>query len=113
MTTEELHLLEDMSKAGATPKVILATLHRRNSESLLVAPDIYNARKKIRTQELNGRTPIEALLDEFEVNGVRHALKVNEEGHISHLFFAFLAAVELLQEFPGVLLMDSTYKTNR
>jgi len=113
MTTEESHLLKDMSKAGSTPRVILSTLRLRNPDSLLVSDDVYNARKKIRMQELNGRTPIEALLDEFEVNNVRNALKRDEEERITHLFFAFPTAVELLQEFPGVLLMDSTYKTNR
>ena len=89
MTTEELQLLGDMSKAGSTPKVILATLRLRNPDSSLISSDIYNARKKIRTDELNGRTPVEALLDEFEVNNVRNAVKRDGEGRITHLFFAF------------------------
>jgi len=113
MTSDELELVEDMSKSGATPKVIVGTIRRRNPESLVITRDIYNACQKLRNQQLNGRTSIEALLDDFVVSGIKHTVEKNEEGHVVRLFFAFPGSLGLLNEFSNVLLLDSTYKTNR
>ena len=89
MTSDELELVEDMTQSGATPKVIIGTIRRRNPESLVITRDIYNACRTLRNRQLNGRTPIEALLDEFVVNGIQHTVETNEEGHVIRLFFAF------------------------
>jgi hypothetical protein len=54
-----------MSHAGARPAHILAALQKEDTDTLVSATDIRGERKKIREARLNGRSPIEALLDKL------------------------------------------------
>ncbi|KAI9923041.1 hypothetical protein PsorP6_001352 [Peronosclerospora sorghi] len=67
----------------------------------------------MRNEELNGRTPLEMLLDELRENNVLHAHERDGDGRIKRVFFAPPKSVQMAKENPDVVLMDSTYKTNR
>lgn len=54
-----------------------------------------------------------ALLDEFENSGFLNKYKTDEDGKVTHLFFAASRCIELAKENFKVVLIDSTYKTNR
>jgi histone-lysine N-methyltransferase SETD2 len=81
--------------------------------SQIVAKDIYNARQRLRATELAGRTPIQALLDEFQADSFHCQCKTDDAGHVTHLFFAAESSIELFQAYPEVILMDCTYNSNR
>ena len=110
---QEQETVKSLTDVAATPKIILAALRQTNADRPLIPRDIYNERAKIRNNRLNGRTPIEMLLDHLHVNGIEHNYTRSSNGCITKLFFAPTKAVALAKEFPTVLLMDSTYKTNR
>ena len=61
-----------------------------------------------RGEYLNGRTPLEALLDELNEGWVTQYMQV--DGRLRCLFFASQEQVELMRCYPD---MDSTYKSNR
>ena len=102
-----------MSKAGAAPKGFLTTLRQQDPQINLTRKDISNAKSRLRQEDLNGRTPLEAMLDEPQEKEVIHDYAKDDEGRITHLFFAPPSAVDRSRESPDVVLLDATYKTNR
>ncbi|KAI9921494.1 hypothetical protein PsorP6_002302 [Peronosclerospora sorghi] len=56
---------------------------------------------------------LEVLLDNLQSAHIPHAYRRDLEWRITHRFSAPPPALELLREFPHVVIMDSTYKTNR
>ena len=118
LTVDEKGIVRDMSVAGAPPKTILATLNgqRKSTGSgavEVIGRDVYNARNALRVDELQGRTPVEALLDDLQTRNVWHRVKRDTEGRVSHLLFIPNETSSFLREFHTTLLMDCTYKTNR
>ncbi|CAG8805413.1 7694_t:CDS:2 [Cetraspora pellucida] len=57
--------VQEMSIAGIYPHEILSTFRQSNSDSLAISKTIYNARDKVRHDNLQGCTPIQVLLDEL------------------------------------------------
>jgi hypothetical protein len=62
LTSEERSQVKSMHTLGYSPTQILNTLRYNNPESVLVPKDIYNLLAALRTDELNGKTPIQWLL---------------------------------------------------
>ncbi|CAG8843707.1 6295_t:CDS:2, partial [Racocetra persica] len=75
--------------------------------------DIYNARAQLRQQNLAGRTPIQALVDELQEGNFLYEYKCDNAGSVTHLFFAHNESISLTRQYSTVILMDCTYKTNR
>ncbi len=83
------------------------------TDSPILVRDIYNVRAQLRTETLAGRTPIQALVAQLDEHELFTATRIDLDGHLTHLFFAFREAVDLYKSYPEVLLFDCTYKTNR
>ncbi len=118
LTTEEKTVVKGMTKSGAAPKIILATLNDARAisgdrKAAVIGQDIYNVKKRQRLEELQGRTPVEALLDQLQEKEIWHQKQTDSEGRITHLIFIPRETSQLLLEYHSVLLMDCTYKTNR
>jgi hypothetical protein len=62
MTPEERAVLRDMSALGHSPTQILDAIRKSNLESNLIPRDIYNLLASMWMEELDGKTPIEWLL---------------------------------------------------
>src|SRR5947207_2764267 len=56
---------------------------------------------------------MEALIDQLQSGDYTSAYQTDLSGWVTHLFFAHLKSLELLQQFPHILLLDCTYKTNK
>ena len=113
LNEEDQQKVQDMSIAGVYPREILSTLRKNNPNSLAISKTIYNARDKIRRDNLQGRTPIEALLDELIEGNFEYDYQCDQDGNLTHLFFAHPKSIELTNNYNTVLLMDCTYKTNK
>ncbi len=99
-----------MTSANVAPQTIGAVLREGGDGADIVMKDIYNARQKIRADALNGRTPIQALVSHFSTDDfVWHE---KHDNNVTHLFFSYRKALDLFC-YPEVLLIDSTFKTNR
>ena len=103
--------IRDLTKVGLNPKHIHAAILQNNPQSIISQQDVYNQRLYHRGEYLNGRTPLEALLDELNEGWVTQYMQV--DGRLRSLFFASQEQVELMRYYPDIVLMDSTYKSNR
>ncbi len=71
LTAKQKEEVATLSKAGAAPRTITAALrHDSTSGQILTTRDIYNARLQLRAENLRGKPPIQALVDEFRTNDV-------------------------------------------
>jgi hypothetical protein len=62
MASSEKDRVKEMQSLGYPPSQILRTIRSENKDSLLIPRDIYNLLAGFRIEELNGKTPIEWLL---------------------------------------------------
>ena len=76
--------------------------------------DLYNFKADTRTLALRGNTPIQALLQELEQSNEFYSEKLwDENDKLIGLFFCHTSSQHLLRFNCEILIMDSTYKTNR
>jgi hypothetical protein len=105
--------LVSLTSANVPPRTIGAVLRERGGGDSLVMKDIYNARQRIRAENLNRRTPIQSLVAQMNFDDYVWNVQSSPDGHVTHLFFAHKGSLELYRAYPEVLLIDCTYKTNR
>jgi hypothetical protein len=79
-----------------------------------LAKDITNLMQKLQVLELNGNTSIDALEATMNEQGWIFEHKVcSKTGCLTCLFIASKACLEYAKKHLDILIMDSTYKTNR
>ncbi|XP_077219971.1 PKS-NRPS hybrid synthetase cheA-like [Tasmannia lanceolata] len=110
---EEVLHIKEMIAAGVQPREMLTTLKQNNPNLLAMSRDVYNIKKKIRQENLSGRSTIQALLDELARGGFQYNLKYDGEGHLTHLFFAHPNSIAMSKSYSNVFIMDCTCKTNK
>lgn len=100
--------------AGLEVKDIVTVLSK--SEHVDVPPlakDITNLMQRLQVLELNGNTLIDALKAAMDEQGWVYEYKTDQNSRLTRLFMASKASLEYAKKHPDVLIMDSTYKTNR
>ncbi|XP_077246031.1 protein FAR1-RELATED SEQUENCE 5-like [Tasmannia lanceolata] len=110
---EDILRIKEVTIAGIQPHQILTSLRQGNPQLLAISRDVYNCISKIRRDILAGRTAIQALLDELADGGFHYNAKNDEEGRLTHLFFAHPKSITLSKNYSNVFVMDCTYKTNK
>ena len=75
--------------------------------------DIYNVIAADKRKKLDGKTPIQYLLEHLSSSDIFSRPMYDDTGHLKHLFFAFPESIKLTRRFGDVILADSTYKTNK
>ena len=113
LNTEDKEKTRNMLAAGVRPREALSTLRQNNPTLATISRNVYNERVQLRRENLAGRTPIQALLDELTLTDYQFDYLCDPENHITHLFFARPSAITLTKAYSTVLLMDCTYKTNK
>ncbi|XP_057536608.1 protein FAR-RED ELONGATED HYPOCOTYL 3-like [Amaranthus tricolor] len=74
---------------------------------------IYNIRQSIRKEEMEGRTPLQHCLHmATELNYVVWT-DLDNEGQLSRLLIANPTSIQMIRTWPYVVLIDTTYKTNK
>ena len=105
--------IQQLTQIGVEPRRISAAVLSQNPSTLITRTDIYNERSRARQEHLGDRSPLEALLDELKGDDYWIVKWSEANGRLENLFFASSLQVELMRCFPDILVMDSTYKTNR
>ncbi|CAG8831365.1 13832_t:CDS:2, partial [Cetraspora pellucida] len=100
-----------MSAAGSCLCQILATIHQNDPSSIAIFRTIYNTLYSIRQERLNGRTPVQALIDELQGSDFEFEYQCDHQNHITNLFFAHRISISLTRTYPTVLLIDCTDET--
>ena len=102
-----------MFRAGIGPKEIASTISQTYPSQVWRIQDIYNLRRQLKAELLQGSSPTEAMLEKLYLSRYEYNYNLDENGKITLLFFAHPKLLQLLQQYSKVLLMDCTYKTNR
>nr|CCA27876.1 conserved hypothetical protein [Albugo laibachii Nc14] len=95
------------------PTRSIQTCLRKDHELILAKNKLKNVRQASSNKALDGRTPMDALVEkfcglEFDVEAI-----VNEyDGCIRQLLFAHPSSTEMARSHNDVFLVDATYKTN-
>ncbi|MBW0569315.1 hypothetical protein O181_109030 [Austropuccinia psidii MF-1] len=111
---QETSQISQMSESLLMKRQMQAQLcSQRESDRPVILQDIYKQVKKIKKDRLQGRRPIDALIDTVKKETFVWSSERDSEGHITSLFFTHPLAIKLLHGFPHVILMDFTYKTNK
>jgi hypothetical protein len=84
-----------------------------NSTSELLPSDIYNLNANFQRNKLHGLSSTNALVKDLSDRGIHHAIKVDDDNRVSHLFIAYPESIKLALRNQDVVLADCTYSTNR
>jgi hypothetical protein len=107
-------LIESMLRSGTTTRSILNTLAHQHPNISIISRDVYNIAVRLRREKLGGKTPVQWLLDLLQERNFNLRFRTNPHtNRLRSLLFFHPTSVTLWRENPYVLLLDSTYKTNR
>ncbi|XP_020216699.1 PKS-NRPS hybrid synthetase CHGG_01239 [Cajanus cajan] len=114
LSAEEKSLVGEMTKNMVKPRNILLTLKDRNVHNLSTIRHIYNYRQAYRSSMKGSRTEMQHLLKLLERDKyVYWYRKVDNFDVIKDIFWSHPDSIKLFGTFHTILLIDSTYKTNR
>ena len=114
LSTNQQQAVRNLRAIGEPPTQILRALQSDDPGTLVALDDVRNAVKRARQDELAGRTPTQALIEQLRELNIPAEHAVESDGALSHLYIGAptSASGDLLMRYHTVLLMDCTYKTN-
>jgi hypothetical protein len=111
---DEKELLEELTRNFVAPKNIMSAMKERDPNNVTDARQIYNARWRLKQRSRSTMNEMQHLMKLLDDNNYFFKARTNGESEYVHdIFFAHPKSVCLFNTFPTVLLMDSTYKTNK
>ncbi|MBW0590829.1 hypothetical protein O181_130544 [Austropuccinia psidii MF-1] len=111
---QETSQIAQRSESLLIPRQIQAQLcSQREFDRPVILQDIYNQIKKIKKDKIQGRRPIDSLIDTLKEENFVWSSTRDAEGHITSLFFTHPLSIKLLHSFPHIILIDCAYKTNK
>jgi uncharacterized membrane protein len=111
---DEKECVRQMTRNLVPPRNILSTLKERNKESKTAIKQVYNERQRYKRDVRGEMSEMQQLLKCLEDHKYFHKVRtIGESTTIQDVFWAHPDSVKMFNTFPTVLMMDSTYKTNR
>ncbi|XP_026431627.1 uncharacterized protein LOC113328842 [Papaver somniferum] len=105
--------VDKMTRARMAPSKILSKLKADDNNNKTTLQQIYNARSTLRRKDFQGKLLMQQLLWLAQKNNYACQKKLDDFGHVMHLFIAHPEFLKLALCFPQVLILDCTYKTNK
>ncbi|KAL7252612.1 hypothetical protein ACSBR1_007225 [Camellia fascicularis] len=102
LSKEEVLSIEEMTRSGIPPHQILSSLRQRNLKLQAVLRTIYNMTAKLHKDNLAGRTMIQALFEELRQGDFTFNVAHNQDGHLTHLFFAHPFSIMLTRSYSNM-----------
>lgn len=114
LTSEQMQKVRTCSASGVKPVKILDMLRKEYPSNVTSTQQIYNARYKLKVEDRSGRTITQQALHFLgERNYYTDYRTLPGTNIISDLILSHHMSRHWLSMFPYVLVMDTTYKTNR
>ena len=117
LTPAQYERVKNMTDSGVRPADMLRLLRTNKedpSESILATINtIYAAKRRVKHESLRSLSPLVQLKDNLSESNYTTQVKTDSEGTLNGLFFCHTNSLELLQAYPTILFLDSTYKTNQ
>ncbi|KAI5680867.1 hypothetical protein M9H77_02094 [Catharanthus roseus] len=114
LTEEQLQQTEQFRKSHVPPRNILRFLREQEVSCAVSAQKIYNVIAKIKRNQMQGRNTVEEVLCLSAKRGytVFHR-NLEERNVLSDIVVAHPTSIAMIRTWPYVLIMDTTYKTNK
>ncbi|KAI5653882.1 hypothetical protein M9H77_31069 [Catharanthus roseus] len=113
-TEEQLHQIEQFRKSHVPPRKILRFLREQEVGCVVSNQKIYNVVAKIKKNRMQGRNTVEEVLCLSAQRGYTVFHKNREESNVlSDIVVAHPTSIAMIRTWPYVLIMDTTYKTNK
>jgi hypothetical protein len=113
LNAEEKKKVIDMTKSLTVPQNILTNLKQNNKESVTTIKQVYNVRTRWRKEQRGDMTELKYLISKLEEHQYVYYTRCNsEKTTLQDVFFAHPKSIKLLNTFPTVLVMESTFKIN-
>ena len=113
LTVDSRQHIQDLSATGMQPAFIMTSI-RQNFPGIFASMNqIYNVRQSIRREELEGRTPLQYCLYMATEHNYVVWTNLDIEGQLSILLIVNPTSIQIIRTWPYVVLIDTTYKTNR
>ena len=108
------HLVTAMISAGVPARNILTSLNQEDPSNLVRNQDLYNLKKKLKREQLGGKSVLEYVLGSManSTEDWLHKTMTGANGNLEGLFFAHPSSIKLARRFNTVCQLDCTYKTN-
>ena len=103
--------VQHLTTTGVPPRQVALVVRQATSHPI-IAQDVYNVQRQLWLESLAGKSPIESLVHTVTESNYFCNYRTDADRRLSHFFFAHPQSVELLNQYPIVLLLDCTYKTN-
>jgi len=111
---DEHALVVDMTKSRVKPKNILLTLKEKNEDNVMILKKLYNTIYTYKRSVGGSRTEMQQLMMLLERDKYIYWHRVHESSRVvSDIFWTQPDSLKLLNVFSNVLLMDTTFKTNK
>lgn len=114
LTEEDKKHVDELTKYHVAPRHILSSLRDRDTENVTSIYQIYKRRSTYRKNLMGPRTDMQHLLKLLEAEKYTCWSRTHEDSNVVRdMFWTHTDSITLLNMFPLVLIMDSTYKTNK
>lgn len=111
---QEFNMVKEMTQQNVEPKVILPAVKEKFPDNKSSKRTLYNARAKIKKSLQSGDTPMQVFFHELEKHKYYYRYRADKTTNvIEGVFFIHPKSHSLWRAFPHVLMIDTTYKTNR
>ena len=113
-TPDQKKKVREMVLSHCSPNQIYTEINK-DPGSCTKKNQVYNLVRHIREEEMEGRTVVQEFFHQCKESNyfMEYRPSATNPSIIGDLFFASPESMKLLKAFPYVLLMDSTYSTNR
>jgi len=110
---ERVHLYE-MAESKVPSRQMLTNLRKRNKKTSTTIKHVYTATHRYRQSIRGSRNDMQHLLKSLVENEyVYNCRKYHDSNDVSDIFWAHPNGIKLFNTFSTVLVLDSTYKTNK
>ncbi|RZB91207.1 hypothetical protein D0Y65_023565 [Glycine soja] len=113
LTMDEKTIIEDMAKSMVKPRNIMLTLKEHNANSCTTIKQIYNVRNAYRSSIRESDTEMQHPMKLLERDQYIHWHRLKDEDVVRDIFRCRPNVMKLCNACNLVVLIDSTYKTNR
>ncbi|KAI5680593.1 hypothetical protein M9H77_01820 [Catharanthus roseus] len=114
LTEEQLQQTKQFRKSHVPPRNILRFPREQDVGCAVSAQKIYNLVAKIKRNRMQGRNTVEEVLCLSAQKGYSVFHRNREESNVlSYIVVAHPSSIAIIRTWPYVLIMDTTYKTNK
>jgi len=110
---DDKKIVRDLTKSKMLPRNILINLKNKRPHCMTNIKKVYNERQQIWKANRGDNKPLQYLISKLEEHSYTYFSRTQSESNkIEDIFWAHRTSVKLFNNFPTVLVIDSTYKTN-